>query len=277
MSFAMAIRIQLLKRTSTLLLPLVLFMSLPCNIYTACGKGVVTRNATSAKTAYLYPLTESKVNQSHIMPIILKEIAYRSIYLQRNATVSDTVITYDFCNDLSKLIEILFQLTLDISTIFRDVLVVIHASLKHVKMAGSVLSFFEIADFLFIDNFDTNSVYYGDAIYDINSGFVSTVKLESKNHLLERTFQFYRIFINLCYLKEYQCQCLLFQMVTESSKNLGHFYLSEWSDLQVILEQVLEKIPDNKNLKINLSAISDIDFKYIRNTLEEEHGRYFIE
>ena len=60
-------------------------------------------------------------------------------------------------------------------------------------------------------------------------------------------------------------------MVTESFKNLGHFYLSEWSDLQVILEQVLEKIPDNKNLIINLSAISDIDFKYIRNILEEEH------
>ena len=253
---------------------LMILMSAPDKGYSKCGERVVTRNGTSNRIVLLFPLTISKENQSYNMPMILKDIAYTQKYL--GTGIYDGIVTYDFCNDLSVLIEILFKLCLDAKVTFWDLHVTIHGSMEQIAITDLILAYFDILSDLFINDYKRGDSYNGYAYYEIDSGFINAQLLEYVDGFLDIP-GIYRISINLCYFKNHHCLCLPFRYEESSSKVLGNYYLSEYSDIHRILNLVLLQVADNKKsiLRVSLTTMTQADIKHISSIIKKEYSPFF--
>ena len=126
-----------------------------------CGEQIKTYEEKIGKDVIilLLPITTSKTNQSYNMPMVHKEIAYRKDYSKSYfQDYGFGFITYDFCNDLSTLMEILVNITFDSPGSSIITFTVLHANAEFIKPVQAVLKYFQVYLTAIISDTDNPSI-----------------------------------------------------------------------------------------------------------------------
>ena len=80
-------------------------------IQAKCGDNFTSGSDNSQKMVSLYPISHSMKNQTPNILMVSKDIVYREEF--ENLEDND-IITFDYCNDVTTLVDIILHLCLDL-------------------------------------------------------------------------------------------------------------------------------------------------------------------
>ena len=200
-------------------------------IYPWCGQKIGSANEHGRIIAF-YPLTVSRYNDSYDMNMIAKEVAYAKEYENHKELNKFGRVIYDYCNDLSILMQIQTGLILGSleDVLESDIdLILILGKFVILKSAIPLLELLDISIRAVItDKHKTKDIIHYYPYRDVEIYTEEKYGYTLKSELQKHTYQI-EIHIGLCYPKNKMCKCMPLER-NAPGISLFTLYLGDYQD-----------------------------------------------